>query len=1538
MLGFNFAWHHSSLVDYKGPWGLGGSHSFNMMIMQTGPLTGEIITPDLRCYHISSKDGLKWFLPRGFFSKLQLDPKHCRWTMTHFSGLQVQFFQGAMNRPGYPISIADPNRNITRLNYDASGLLQSIVTDLGQTQSLAFDAASRLRSFTDHIQRSWSFRYDSGNRLTAIVTPPTEFADIASAQEITDKDLPNVLVTQPRTMTLSYGDARFPSHITAITDQRGATPDARVYDEQGRVKTALINGKPVQYFFSVDFPLAKLEQSNSVTRTVDREGNVTDWEIHRAPGGPVDGKGRFGLRRKVTWSERGKGNMPLRPDEPEYWEQRWLHDCDCLSPKVVVQPFSSEDAKNLTFDSNGTPTNWPRTVYTHNRNRQVMVDVYTDGTQSIRKESTYQEGAFGSSGQYSRMLSWSDPRAFDDNPIYAGMNFVHGYEYDERGNRIRHDAPTVTRGGDASQVITESWTYNEFGQPLQHMDANKNLTVNVYFDGPSIGGDINTKGEFGGYFASTTVGAEGSEDAATNLTTTFNVNPLGMTTRRTDPRGFSYDNEYNNLQEKTRWIEPFVTLRNGRRVRYETRCIYDGAGNKVLERRSNIDLDGSVLANSWIDRSMSYDDVDNLLSERVEIDGNDANDLVSRNAYDRNDDLAVTQKPEGNRQFVLYDERRLRLKTFYGIAPGSKVDEGYPMDKRAEDLNGTAFVGLGVDTYDARLNHVRHRDGRGNFTSKFHDFYNRQIAESDPNGNGWTREFDDASNVLTTERGAVDPGNGQITQVLERTYSRYDEIGRQYQQVLDIDLASEERAAVNPDDGLNSSYRTLFDPGSRTVQSLDANGNPESYTFDAANRKLAATDALGNTRSNAYDANSNVARVTETELPRPGAGGVPETYVTTFVFDEINRRTEQHIRGLNGNSIDHAWFFAYDSRGNRRLMRDAEGNFTITTFDDADRMIVQQWFDGDPFTGIPTELRHYEWVYDRNSRVAQERAFSNVNDPNSLQVTRHAYDDLDRRVRTVFPDSDDPINGSSNGPDGISDRVEVSYDANSNAMRMLDQREVVFDNTFDPGNRLTTQEIVRTRTVPGTSRQAYMFDSLNRITSASNNFALVEQSYDSLSRLTRETQSIRLDGSGFARGWENPIQIVHAYDKQSNKIQCQVLDGARTDLAVSTTFDALNRTAWIAALYFDTPMHDIAAYAYLGPWRLQTKTLGNGAALTRLYDAKRRPRSHQWTGSAGLLVGFEYDYDRMDNVLFERFTHDNGFFDHFQYNDRYEVIGVEYRAPGATPPANPRTRFFYDDVFNRTQASFGDPFEARPDTLDSYTANQANEYTRIRRNGRSIDLAHDRAGNMTRLLVQPVTSGALRSDALANARWDAFNLLFDIDAEVTPKQDYRYDPFRRRIVTLELGGPDRKEIQPGSRRYIYCGWEDVEERVFGDGATLGTAPSSLDRIYVNGREIDEPLLSAIDTNGDGQLGVSVPKNIPDPQADQEYYFLNNRLGSIMALLDADQADSVLEYYRYSVYGEPTVLQAIDPNQDRREDTPFDLADNLNLRMPQGAIS
>jgi hypothetical protein len=97
-------------------------------------------------------------------------------------------------------------------------------------------------------------------------------------------------------------------------------------------------------------------------------------------------------------------------------------------------------------------------------------------------------------------------------------------------------------------------------------------------------------------------------------------------------------------------------------------------------------------------------------------------------------------------------------------------------------------------------------------------------------------------------------------------------------------------------------------------------------------------------------------------------------------------------------------------------------------------------------------------------------------------------------------------------------------------------------------------------------------------------------------------------------------------------------------------------------------------------------------------------------------------------------------------------------------------------------------------------------------------------------------------------------------------------------------------------------------------------------------QIDEPILTAIDGNQDGAIGENNVKNVPQPQADQEYYFLNNRLGSIMALLDADNANRVLEYYRYTIYGEVTVLPVLDVDGNGLEDSVLNLSDNFKLSL------
>ena len=62
-------------------------------------------------------------------------------------------------------------------------------------------------------------------------------------------------------------------------------------------------------------PLELLEATNLITRVIDREGNITDHEIHGSAGGPLNGAGQYGIRRTV-----------IRRPGGGYWERR------CCSP------------------------------------------------------------------------------------------------------------------------------------------------------------------------------------------------------------------------------------------------------------------------------------------------------------------------------------------------------------------------------------------------------------------------------------------------------------------------------------------------------------------------------------------------------------------------------------------------------------------------------------------------------------------------------------------------------------------------------------------------------------------------------------------------------------------------------------------------------------------------------------------------------------------------------------------------------------------------------------------------------------------------------------------------------------------------------------------------------------------------------------------------------------------------------------------------------------------------------------------------------
>ncbi|MBS3764274.1 MAG: hypothetical protein KGZ25_13335, partial [Planctomycetes bacterium] len=136
-------------------------------------------------------------------------------------------------------------------------------------------------------------------------------------------------------------------------------------------------------------------------------------------------------------------------------------------------------------------------------------------------------------------------------------------------------------------------------------------------------------------------------------------------------------------------------------------------------------------------------------------------------------------------------------------------------------------------------------------------------------------------------------------------------------------------------------------------------------------------------------------------------------------------------------------------------------------------------------------------------------------------------------------------------------------------------------------------------------------------------------------------------------------------------------------------------------------------------------------------------------------------------------------------------------------------------------------------------------------------------------------NGNLIDDGWYHYGYDALNRLVRVsesDAPAVTLAQYSYDTNNRRI-TREVTHSDELN---GTTRYVYDGWQVVEER--GGGG-------SVEKTYTYGNYIDEPISL---TTEEGT-----------------FYYHTNNLYNVRAM--TDDSGEVVERYRYSAYGEPTIL-------------------------------
>ena len=117
---------------------------------------------------------------------------------------------------GRLISLTDPGGRTTTLSYSGHFLARVAAED-GEALSLEYTASS-LSAVSDQTGRRWAFAYAASHNLAAVIDPDATPWD--------ESDNPR--------RQYHYEDARFPNHLTGISDRRGIRYASYAYDERGR--------------------------------------------------------------------------------------------------------------------------------------------------------------------------------------------------------------------------------------------------------------------------------------------------------------------------------------------------------------------------------------------------------------------------------------------------------------------------------------------------------------------------------------------------------------------------------------------------------------------------------------------------------------------------------------------------------------------------------------------------------------------------------------------------------------------------------------------------------------------------------------------------------------------------------------------------------------------------------------------------------------------------------------------------------------------------------------------------------------------------------------------------------------------------------------------------------------------------------------------------------------------------------------------------------------------------------------------------------
>jgi len=1094
-----------------------------------------------------TSDGIRLkFLSNG--SGGYITPEGLYGTMTYQSGVGYTWTDKTggtvkFNDGGRLLEVLDRYQCGVRASYNGSNLYQVKRVLNGSIAapecSLTFGyTGSHITSIGDSTGRTWTYEYNGNGRLWRVTAPSDSqtpqavvqysyYDDDANPNTPDGPALAGLLkqVTDPRNnaTTYSYYANR---RGRQVTDAEGNRHSLSYNLFRNRVAFVDERNVTTQYTHN--------DQGNLVEELyADRARVAHQWDKERRMA-TVDAYGQMS-----TYHYDGNGNVTTAADQMDR-VTRYDEYTSFSDPKFITTMDVSSTVTNVSFSSLANYELMGGTATIEDGGATLRLTGHVGRCISLPSAYAVTANTVVAFDFYSSRQGWVHSLGFDSDQVWTGSQQTHVQVYGTNttfgspqefnsyasgAGQTKHYVVPIGKliaGGTYGILAFINWASDPAAESvfsnIRVYEAVTTLTSYTYReDDGSLTGVTDALGNLTSYTYATT-GNRGLPETMTR--------PRGTATPA-DPNDYKTTYTYNNagqVQTQATRVSASETIT----VSYG----YDARGNMTSSTDGNLkvtdytyDLLGRRKTRTLPDpdgagplarpvTTWTYDAMGNVLSETLTTAGPQRRtafvyDKMQRVLEVRNadDDPEGSEVRDGTYRLNRYDPAgNLVLET----------DELGRITEQVYDLRNRPIATVRADGsvvrtgYDGGSRVVRSTDARGNTVQYEYDRLGRKLKDilPDPDGAG-------PLGTATTRYGYDVRGNLQYVSDPLATYLGDPNHSTEY--VYDV-LGRKTREILADPDGAGPLGRPStwfgYDGNGNMNHVTDARGGYDMdaahstwYVYDEMDRKtrdiLPDPDGAGPLGEAItryfYDANSNLRYVVD---PR-GTGALQPSYTTEYVYDALNRKTQEIQRDPDGDGVltrpTTTW--VYDAAGNVASMTDPRGKTTRYNYDLRGRHTCTTDALGN-YLGDPTHSQ-FAWYDAAGNVLVATDALG--------RATGYEYDARNRKVREILPDP----KPYGDEPQQSNPQTTWTYDAAGNLASVTDALGYTTWYQYDGWNRGThvTDALGWTAGDPQHT-SVTRYDAAGNIAAVTDALGrTIDYEYDNLRRKTQE-QLPDPDGAG----------------------------------------------------------------------------------------------------------------------------------------------------------------------------------------------------------------------------------------------------------------------------------------------------------------------------------------------------------------------------------------------------------------------------------------